>query len=140
MTNAKPSREEVAAFFLLTAKKLLALQLSTHHEDPKEAFSSIISNKVAAGYIFGFQDAFLDRFQLLDARNPDAGLALLRDSYQNIFGNQPGFALFESSMNFQRDPDFQKGRQHGGNELIEYMECGTPPLGLGRILFLGLDE
>jgi hypothetical protein len=140
MTGAKPSREEVAAFFLSTAKKLLALQLASHHEDPKEVSNSIAANKLAAGYVFGFQDAFLDRFQLIDALNPNAGLSLLRDSYQYIFGNQAGLILFQTSVNSQHDPDFQRGRQNGGNELVEYMESGTPPFGLSRILFVGLGD
>jgi hypothetical protein len=44
------------------------------------------------------------------------------------------------TKSFQDDPDFHKGRINGLDELIRFMESKVPPLGLGRILILGLKE
>lgn len=140
MNEKKPSREEVASFFLDTSEKLFAAQLSPGYESPHDAFSSIITNKLAAGYVFGFQESFLQRFRLLDPNNPGEGLALLETSYQKIFGDFGGGALFNMAKHSQADPDFHKGRINGYDELIRFMESKVPPLGLGRILLLGLPE
>jgi hypothetical protein len=76
---------------------------------------------------------------LMDASNPAPGLDLIEASYKRLFGEWGGHALFNMSISFQEDPDFYKGRLIGGNELAEFMDRKTPPLGLGRILILGLD-
>ncbi len=61
-------------------------------------------------------------------------------SYKKLFGDYGGFALFNMTTTFKNNPDFHEGRLNGGNELVEFMDLKTPPLGLGRILILGLKE
>jgi len=133
-------RDEVAAFCLDTIEKLFTAQLSAEFKTPHDAFSSIITNKLAAGYVFGFHESFLQRFRLLDPNNPNEGLALMESSYQKTFGDSSGYALFSMSKSFQSDADFHKGRLNGYEELIGFMESKIPPLGLGRILILGMKE
>ena len=60
-------------------------------------------------------------------------------SYKNLFGEQAGYALFSSSLHSQDDPGFVEGRMNGGNEIVQYLEEKVPPLGLGRILILGME-
>jgi|ERR1039458_7021062 hypothetical protein len=137
----KRTRKEVADFCLETIEQLFAAQLNPGYKSPHDAFSSIITNKLAAGYVFGFHESFLQRFDLLDPNNPHEGLSLIETSYQKLFGDFfGGGALFNMTKSFQDDPDFHKGRINGYNELIRFMESKIPPLGLGRILILGLKE
>jgi hypothetical protein len=141
MAMSKMPRKEVVEFCLETIEKHFTAQLSAEYKSPHDAFSSIITNKLAAGYIFGFHESFLQRFGLLDSNNPDEGLNLIQTSYQKLFRDFfGGGALFNMTKSFQDDPDFHKGRINGYNELVSFMESKIPPLGLGRNLILGLKE
>jgi hypothetical protein len=120
-------------------ENLLAAQLALEHERPRDAFPVLVTNKLAAGYVFGFHDSCFQIFGHLDRNEPDKGFALIKASYQSIFGDQPGLNLFNSSVHWQNDPDFQIGRLSGGEEYAEFTDKGTPPLGLQRILLLGFD-
>lgn len=90
--------------------------------------------------MFGFHEAFAQSSGLLDVNNPALGLNLIETSYKRLFGDWGGTALFNMSKYLQKDADFHKGRMIGGNELVKFMDGKTQPLGLGRILILGLDE
>jgi hypothetical protein len=98
-----------------------------------------MTNKLAAGYVFGFHDSCFQAFGRLDPNDPKANLSLVQTSYQTIFGDQAGFALFRMSIASQEDSDFQIGRQSGGEEYMEFVQEKTPPLGLQRILLLDFD-
>jgi hypothetical protein len=137
--DAKTTHDKQVSSFLSLNQKLFEVQLKPKFQSPSDAFSSIITNKRAAGYLFGFHDAFAHWSGLMDASNPAPGLDLIEASYKRLFGEWGGHALFNMSISFQEDPDFYKGRLIGGNELAEFMDRKTPPLGLGRILILGLD-
>lgn len=106
----------------------------------RDAFSSLMANRLAAGYVFGFHDSYLQRMTLIDSSDPDAGFRLIKSIYQINFGDQTGLALFNMSINLQDDPTFQKGRQNGGTEIAKFLKLHIPPLGLGRILVLGLEN
>jgi hypothetical protein len=96
-----------------------------------------MTNKVTAGYIFGFHDACLQIYGLIDRE--DRGMGLIGKSYVNMFGEQAGSALFRSSLMSQADHDFMIGRQSGGEDFAEFKKNGTLPLGLQRIVSLGFD-
>jgi hypothetical protein len=112
--------EKIGAFISIN-EKLFTVQLSPKFQSPHDAFSSIITNKKAAGYVFGFHDAFAHWSGLMDRNNSAPGLDLIETSYKKLFGDWGGTALFNMSMSFQEDADFHKGRLIGGNELAEFM-------------------
>ena len=47
--------------------------------------------------------------------------------------------MFTMSISLQKDEDFVVVRLSGGEEYFEFIQRGTPTLGLTRILFLGFD-
>ncbi len=109
-------------------------------DELRDAFSSLMTNKLAAGYVFGFHDSYLQRMTLINRSDPDAGFRLIKSIYQINFGDQAGLALFNMSVNSQDDPTFHRGRENGGTEIAKFLELHIPPLGLGRILILGLES
>lgn len=131
-----PSPKEV---YLSSASGLITAQLIPKYFNPKEAFGAIMTNKRASGYLFGFHDSLLQRLDLYDPNNKKNSVGLMERSYKNIFGEQAGYILFSSSLNSQHDPKFLEGRMNGGNEIVQYLEENIPPLGLGRILILGME-
>jgi hypothetical protein len=134
--KSKETAKDVESFRSI-ALQLLSLQLLPAYSSLHEAFGAIMANKIAAGYVFGFHDALLQAFNLRGDKERAA--ALIHGSYQNAFGQWGGNALYSMSLNFQDDPAFCSGRMNGGNELGEYLQNKVPPLGLGRILTLGLE-
>src|SRR6516164_5583146 len=52
---------------------LIVAQLSLEYHQPKEAFSSIMTNKIALGYILGLHDACFQSVEKIDRENPNAG-------------------------------------------------------------------
>lgn len=128
------SKVESHRTFYLPIEVILKAQLLPKFSEIKNSFPDIMTNKVAAGYVFGAHDGLL---QVLDMRvNLDITRDLVLKSYQRLFGKQAGFALYNMSISIESNPDFQKGRKEGGDEIFEYVEKGTMPLGLTRILFL----
>ena len=86
----KSGRREVQSVIDLL-EQLLSVQLILEHKHPREAFSTLMTNKVAAGYVFGFHDACFHIYGLIDPNNRAAGAEVLRTSYKRIFGDQTGF-------------------------------------------------
>ena len=133
------SKASVQFQFLSAAGTLLSIQLLPRYAQASKAFSAIMTNKIASGYVFGFHDALLERLGLYTSANKESALALMARSYEHLFGLQAGCSLFSMSLNSQENAEFQKGRMNGGNEVIAYLEGKNPPLGLGRIVNMGLD-
>jgi hypothetical protein len=125
--------------YLSTTSGLIAVKLMPKYSSPKEAFGALMTNKRASGYLFGFHDSLLQRIGLYDPSDKNNSVKLMEKSYKNLFGEQAGYALFSSSLHFQDDPGFVEGRMNGGNEIVQYLEEKVPPLGLGRILILGME-
>lgn len=124
--------------FKQTIASLVSVQLLPKYSDPRQAFSSIMTNKRAAGYLFGLHDALLQERGL---RNEMAAAnKLMEESYQTLFGNQSGYLLFSMSRNNQDDTEFHEGRMEGGEELVSFIENMMLPLGLGRMLVLGSGQ
>ena len=124
--------------YLSSTSSLIAAQLLPKYSIPKEAFGSLMTNRRASGYLFGFHDSLLQRLGLHNPSNKENLVGLIEKSYKNIFGDQAGYALFSSSLHSQDDPEFVEGRMNGGNEIVQYLEEKVPPVGLGRILILGM--
>jgi hypothetical protein len=120
-------------------ERLLSVQLCLENKRPREAFSTLMTNKVAAGYVFGFHDACFQIFGLVDPDDRAAGMSVLNESYRQLFGEQAGLVLVRSSVGWQTDHEFAVGRQSGGEDFTTFKENGTPTLGLQRILSLGFD-
>jgi hypothetical protein len=133
------TNQEAEKQIISLIEQLLTAQLMPKYKHLSDAFSVLMTNKLAAGYVFGFHDSCFQTFSRLDPNNPKADLSVIRNSYQTIFGTRPGFALFEMSIASQKDSEFQIGRQSGGEEYMEFIRQKTPPLELGRILILGFD-
>jgi hypothetical protein len=93
-----------------------------------------MTNKQAAEYIFGFHDSLLQNLGMRDDNNPNDASDLIESSYKEIFGSQAGFALFNSSLSNQNDPEFKKGLIHGGEDMYEYYNNKMPATGLSLIL------
>lgn len=122
------------------ACELLTLQLVPKYQHASKAFGSLMTNDMAAGYVFGFHDCLLQRMKLYDFSNPNKAFELIEDSYKSIFGNQAGHMLFSKSVGMQDNSEFQNGRMEGGNEIDEFLSSKTPALGLGRMLVLGAKQ
>lgn len=125
---------------LAIADSILTAQLITSFPKASEAFSSIITNKLAMGYVFGTFDSLVQKFQLFSPDNPTIGLRVIEVAYLKVFGEFGGNALFGMAKAMQGDPEFFKGRCIGGNEVVAFLEHKEPPLGLGRIVLLGMNE
>jgi len=133
-----PSIDERQSAFLSTTSNLLSLQLLPEYSDARQAFPALMTNKRAAGYVFGFHDASLQKLRLRDPNRKEHASALVEESYKHMVGQQAGHALFSASLNWQSDADFMAGRMIGGEDLLNYLDKNVPPLGLNRILILGL--
>jgi hypothetical protein len=134
------TRDEIVQFVLSTTETLIAVQLSPQYETPYHAFSSIIANKIASGYIFGLHEAFVEQYRLMDINDPVVGLSVIHNSYANLFGKLAGSTLFEACRYSLKDPAFHMGRISGGYDFIEFMGREIPPLSLATILILGNDR
>jgi hypothetical protein len=135
-TERPTTNEEAERSIIWHIDKLLATQLMFICERPRDASSLLMKNKLAAGYVFGFHDSCLQTFGRND---PRGNLSLMRTSYQSIFGDQSGLALFEMSIASQKESEFQIGREGGGEDYVGFIRQKTPPLGLQSILLLSFD-
>lgn len=137
--NRPTANEEAEKQIISLIEQLLTAQLMLKYEHPREAFSTLTTNKLAAGYVFGFHGSCFQTFGRFDPNNPKSDLSEIRNSYRTIFGVEAGTALFEMSIASQSNSEFQIGRLSGGEEYIEFIQKKSPPLGLQRILLLGFD-
>jgi hypothetical protein len=128
------NRDEGAKSAIALVEQLLSFQLALHTEYPRKAVSELMTNRVAAGYVFGFHVSCFQIRGLIDPNDRAAGSALLEASYKHILGGEAGFVLFEASLRWQTDREFQIGTQSGGEDFKEFKGNGTPPLGLQRIM------
>jgi hypothetical protein len=133
------ARDEEAKPVIELIEQLLSLQLVCEHKRAHDAFPTLMTNRLAAGYVFGFHDACFQIYGFINPNDRAAGLGLLEASYKYIFGDQAGFVLLDSSLRWQTDREFQIGRQSCFEDFTEFKSKGTPPLGLQRIIGLGLN-
>jgi hypothetical protein len=135
----RPTTNQETEKIISLIDDLLTAQFMGKYKRLRDAFGALMTNKVAAGYVFGFQDSCFRTFGLVDQKDLEAGSLLIRSSYKSIFGDEAGWALYEMSIRAQRDSEFQIGRESGGEEYLDFVKKKTPPLGLSRILTLGFD-
>ena len=121
--------------FRVSVEVLMKSQLKAKYAQPKEAFAEIMTNRRALGYVFGLHDALLQRHGLMDL-----AAAEIERSYIELFGSSAGHALFSMSLNSQTDDAFVQGRASGGKDGCEFVDSKIPPLGLARILILGMKD
>ncbi len=120
------------ALYRRTVTGLIQTQLMTEYAKPADAFGELMTNKQAAGYVFGLSDAMLQACGLRG--DPDSVKDLMDECYKEVFGDFSGHALLSMSLHNQEDPDFHAGRMEGGSEMEEFINRKAPPLGLTRIL------
>ncbi len=137
--GAQPNDLAKLKFVIDLIEQLLSVQLVLRFENPRQAFSTLMTNRLPAGYVFGFHDACFQLYGLIDPNNRAAGLDLLAASYKRIFGEQAGFALLNFSLGWQTDHEFAVGRQSGAEDFVDFKKDGTPTLGLQRIVSAGFD-
>jgi hypothetical protein len=107
---------------------LLSLQVMAHEQKSiREMFGTLMTNTVAAGYVFGFIDAYVQR---CGRKEPG-----FREIYTHIFGTYAANVLLMFSDGWQTtDREFQIGRQSGGEDFVGYALKNVPPMGLNRIM------
>ena len=132
---ARPSADDKPAIYRRTVAGVVRTQLMTDYAKPSDAFGTLMTNRRAAGYVFGLSDAMLQTCGLRD--DADEAKDLMEECYKEIFGDSSGYALLSMSLHNQDELDFHAGRMEGGNEMAEFIDRKTPPLGLSRILLGG---
>jgi hypothetical protein len=121
-----------SAVYMKTVSGLIRTQLLTSFPKPKDAFPTLMTNKRAAGYVFGLSDAMLQACGL--RADKDKAKELMETCYKDLFGDSCGHALLSMSLQGQNNEDFHAGRMEGGSEMTDFIERKVPPLGLTRIL------
>lgn len=139
--NSADDEQDTVDSVISIIERLLEVQVTARYKHPNDAFSTLMVNKLAAGYVFGFHDSAFKIFGLIkrQVNQTEEDSAYILRSYQHIFGPQAGYALFDSSLRSQHDPDFQVGRQLGGEDHALFTHQSIPPTGLGNILFSDFD-
>src|SRR6266705_996902 len=86
-----------------------------------------LAKQFARGYIFGFSDACIQRFGVLDELE---SLAFITVVHAKIFGHKMGSLLVGDALRDQRNPEFRRGRTAGSEDLIRWLDdrSYTPPL------------
>jgi hypothetical protein len=136
-SNERNSARPEAQSVIEIIEQLLSAQLMFEHKSIREFFPTLMTNRLAAGYVFGFHDACFQGYRLINATDREAGL--FRTSYERIFGEQAAFVLINSSLAWQTDHAFAVGRQRAGEDFEDFSTDGTPTLGLQHIVSLGFD-
>jgi len=86
-----------------------------------------LAKPFARGYIFGFADACIQRFGVLDELE---SLAFITVVHAKLFGHKMGSLLVGDALRDQRNPEFRRGRTAGAEDLICWLDdrSYTPPL------------
>ncbi len=119
--------------FYESALVIIQGQIVPKYSNVKQIFSELMVNKEAAGYVFGALDAILQIKNL--RQDVNQGAKILESGYKELFGVQAGYALYNHSVSLANDEVFSTSRMEGGQEIFEYFEKGTQPLGLNRKIF-----
>jgi hypothetical protein len=91
-----------------------------------------LAKPFARGYIFGFSDACIQRFGVLDDLE---SLALITTVYIDLFGYKIGSLLVGDALRDDRHAEFARGRIAGAEDLLRWLEDRSNiPLLLTRFL------
>lgn len=110
---------------------LVAVQLSTSFENPSKSFPTFMTDTKAAGYLFGFHQAYA---QYVFGSDADKCFPEIKASYAGLFGQSAGNLLLAKAAVDLQSPEFEAGRLQGGNEMQAYMERSVHPFGLMNYL------
>ena len=84
-----------------------------------------LAKPFARGYIFGFSDACIQRFGVLDELE---SLALITVVHTKIFGHKIDSLLVGDALRDQHNAEFGRGRTAGAEDLLRWLDdrCYTP--------------
>jgi hypothetical protein len=77
-----------------------------------------LAQPFARGYIFGFSDACIQRFGVLDEME---SLALITVVHVKIFGRKTGSLLVHDALGDVRNAEFDRGRTAGAEDLLHWL-------------------
>jgi hypothetical protein len=77
-----------------------------------------LAQPFARGYIFGFSDACIQRFGVLDELE---SLALITVVHAKIFGRKIGSLLVHDALRDERNAEFGRGRTAGAEDLLHWV-------------------
>jgi hypothetical protein len=130
--RAKENKGAISITDLIATSLWLQVALTyKDFKDFRKIFSTLMTDKVAAGYFFGFHCSCA---QIFGPNDRAAQLALIETSYKHIFGNEVAHILFKASLDWQRDREFAIGRQSGGEDFVGFHTKKETPFGLSRII------
>ncbi|HWS67206.1 MAG TPA: hypothetical protein VN325_30935 [Steroidobacteraceae bacterium] len=78
-----------------------------------------LSKPFARGYIFGFSDACIQRFGVLDELE---SLALTTAVHAKLFGRKVGSLLVHDALRDERNAEFGRGRAAGAEGLLRWLD------------------
>src|SRR5712672_3670819 len=78
-----------------------------------------LAKPFARGYIFGFADACIQRFGVLDELE---SLAFITVVHAKLFGHKIGSSLVGDALRDQRNAEFGRGRTAGAEDLLRWLE------------------
>jgi hypothetical protein len=91
-----------------------------------------LAKPFARGYIFGFADACIQRFGVLDELE---SLAFITVVHAKLFGHKIGSSLVGDALRDQRNAEFGRGRTAGAEDLFRWLDDRShTPLLLTRFL------
>jgi hypothetical protein len=91
-----------------------------------------LAKPFARGYLFGFSDACIQRFGVLDELE---SLALIAVVHVRIFGHKTGSLLVGDALRDQHNAEFRRGQIAGGEDLLRWLnDRSYTPLLLTRFL------
>jgi len=91
-----------------------------------------LAKPFARGYLFGFSDACVQRFGVLDELE---SLALITGVHVRIFGHKIGSLLVGDALRDQHNAEFRRGQIAGGEDLLHWLnDRSCTPLLLSRFL------
>jgi len=91
-----------------------------------------LAKPFARGYIFGFADAWIQRFGVLDELE---SLAFITVVHAKLFGHKIGSLLVGDALRDERNAEFGRGRTAGAEDLLRWLDDrSNTPLLLTRFL------
>jgi hypothetical protein len=91
-----------------------------------------VAKPFARGYIFGFADACIQRFGVLDELE---SLAFITVVHTKLFGHKIGSSLIGDALRDERSAEFGRGRTAGAEDLFRWLDDRShTPLLLTRFL------
>ena len=84
-----------------------------------------LAKPFARGYIFGYSEACIQRFGVLDELE---SLALITVVHAKLFGRKIGSLLVHDAIRDERNAEFGRGRAAGAEDLLRWLgdRCNTP--------------